>query len=145
MSDVVAEVNGLNITDLARLGVTLPNVVEPSTYGPHAKLYEVTFSDACRCNVPDDVLLQQININIRRGLFSVAGVRPRSANSASAYATGHKSAVNAMGVYADRTASPLDDPKVETISSLVKRRLGLAVGIDLRAVRRPHPSFRAET
>jgi alkaline phosphatase len=52
-----------------------------------------------------------------------------SANSASAYATGHKSAVNAMGVYADRTASPLDDPKVETITSLVKRRLGLAVGI----------------
>ena len=28
-----------------------------------------------------------------------------SANSASAYATGHKSAVNAMGVYADRTAT----------------------------------------
>ena len=27
-----------------------------------------------------------------------------SANSMSAYATGHKSAVNAMGVYADRTA-----------------------------------------
>jgi len=52
-----------------------------------------------------------------------------SANSASAYATGHKSAVNAMGVYADRTRDPLDDPKVETISSLVKRRLGLAVGI----------------
>jgi alkaline phosphatase len=52
-----------------------------------------------------------------------------SANSASAYATGHKSAVNAMGVYADRTASPLDDPKVETITSLVKRRHGMAVGI----------------
>jgi alkaline phosphatase len=52
-----------------------------------------------------------------------------SANSASAYATGHKSAVNAMGVYADRTLDPLDDPKVETISSLVRRRLGLAVGI----------------
>ena len=30
-----------------------------------------------------------------------------SANSASAYATGHKSAVNAMGVYADRTAKPV--------------------------------------
>src|SRR6476659_1807566 len=41
-----------------------------------------------------------------------------SANSASAYATGHKSAVNAMGVYADRTLDPLDDPKVETITSL---------------------------
>jgi alkaline phosphatase len=52
-----------------------------------------------------------------------------SANSASAYATGHKTVVNAMGVYGDRTASPLDDPKVETISSLVKRRLGMAVGI----------------
>src|SRR5499427_9112872 len=52
-----------------------------------------------------------------------------SANSASAYATGHKSAVNAMGVYADRTVSPLDDPKVEIISSLVKRRHGMAVGI----------------
>jgi alkaline phosphatase len=52
-----------------------------------------------------------------------------SANSASAYATGHKSAVNAMGVYADRTRDPLDDPKVESITSLVQRRLGLAVGI----------------
>jgi alkaline phosphatase len=52
-----------------------------------------------------------------------------SANSASAYATGHKAAVNAMGVYADRTPDPLDDPKVETITSLVKRRLGMAVGI----------------
>src|SRR4051794_11008396 len=52
-----------------------------------------------------------------------------SANSASAYATGHKSSVNAMGVYADRTLDPLDDPKVETITSLVKRRLGMAVGI----------------
>ena len=52
-----------------------------------------------------------------------------SANSMSAYTTGHKSAVNAMGGYADRTANPFDDPKVETIASLVKRRLGMAVGI----------------
>src|SRR5712692_3277284 len=52
-----------------------------------------------------------------------------SANSASAYGTGHKSAVNAMGVYADRTIDPFDDPKVETITSLVKRKLGMAVGI----------------
>ena len=34
-----------------------------------------------------------------------------------------------MGVYADRTADPFDDPKVETITSLVKRRHGMAVGI----------------
>jgi len=52
-----------------------------------------------------------------------------SANAASAYATGHKTAVNAMGVYADRTASPFDDPKVETITSLAKRRHGVAIGI----------------
>jgi alkaline phosphatase len=52
-----------------------------------------------------------------------------SANSASAYATGHKSAVNALGVYADRTASPLDDPRVETITSLAKGQLGMAIGI----------------
>src|SRR5262249_6146740 len=49
-----------------------------------------------------------------------------SVNSARAYATGHKSAVNAMGVYADRTLEPVDDPKVETISTLVKRRHGMA-------------------
>jgi alkaline phosphatase len=52
-----------------------------------------------------------------------------SANAASAYATGHKTAVNAMGVYADRTANPFDDPKVETITSIAKRRLGLGIGI----------------
>lgn len=52
-----------------------------------------------------------------------------SANAASAYATGHKTAVNAMGVYADRTASPFDDPKVETIAGLVKRQHGMSVGI----------------
>jgi alkaline phosphatase len=52
-----------------------------------------------------------------------------SANSASAYATGHKSAVNAMGVYADRTRDPLDDPRVETVSSLVQRKRAMAVGI----------------
>lgn len=52
-----------------------------------------------------------------------------SANSASAYATGHKTSNAAMGVYADRTRNPFDDPRVETITSLVKRRLGLAVGV----------------
>ncbi|UPK26937.1 alkaline phosphatase [Bradyrhizobium sp. 195] len=52
-----------------------------------------------------------------------------SANSASAYATGHKGAVNALGVYADRTASPFDDPRIETITSLARRRLGMAIGV----------------
>ncbi len=52
-----------------------------------------------------------------------------SANSASAYTTGHKSCVNALGVYCARNRSSLGHPAVETITSLVKRRLGLAVGI----------------
>ena len=52
-----------------------------------------------------------------------------SANSASAYATGHKSAVNAMGAYADRTADPFDDPRVESIASIARRRLGMSVGV----------------
>jgi len=52
-----------------------------------------------------------------------------SANSAHAYTSGHKSAVNALGVYADRTPDPFDDPKVELISEIAKRERGLAVGI----------------
>ncbi|HVY00360.1 MAG TPA: alkaline phosphatase [Pseudorhodoplanes sp.] len=52
-----------------------------------------------------------------------------SANGASAFATGHKSAVNAMGVYPDRTENPFDDPRVETIASLVRRRHNMAVGV----------------
>src|SRR3954465_15540763 len=52
-----------------------------------------------------------------------------SANSASAYATGHKSAVNAMGGYADHSENPFDDPRVESIASIAKRRLGMAIGI----------------
>jgi alkaline phosphatase len=52
-----------------------------------------------------------------------------SANSASSYTTGHKSCVNAMGVYCSKNKSALDHPKVETISELVKRKLGLAIGV----------------
>ena len=56
-----------------------------------------------------------------------------SANSASAYATGHKSVVNAMGVYEDSTKDPFDDPKVENISEIVKRTRGMSVGIITQA------------
>jgi ankyrin repeat protein len=41
-----------------------------------------------------------------------------SANSMSAYTTGHKTAVNAMGVYVSRATDNLSHPKVETISEL---------------------------
>jgi len=63
------------------------------------------------------------------GTSGVDSLITDSANSASAYTTGHKSSTNALGVYADRTASTTDDPKVETITSLVKRHAGMAVGI----------------
>lgn len=52
-----------------------------------------------------------------------------SANSASAYNTGHKSAVNGLGIYPDNTASSLDDPKVETLAEMLKRTRGMSVGV----------------
>ncbi|THF83545.1 alkaline phosphatase [Cohnella fermenti] len=52
-----------------------------------------------------------------------------SANSASAYNTGHKSAVNGLGIYPDNTESSLDDPKVETLAEMLKRSRGMSVGI----------------
>lgn len=56
-----------------------------------------------------------------------------SANSASAYSTGHKSVVNAMGVYENSTDDPLDDPRVETISEILKRTRGMSIGIVTQA------------
>jgi alkaline phosphatase len=52
-----------------------------------------------------------------------------SANAASAYATGHKSVVNAMGVYENSAPDPLVHPKVENIAELVKRAGGMSVGL----------------
>ena len=65
-------------------------------------------------------------------LVSTAGtdsVITDSANAAHAYTTGHKSCVNALGVYCSRASNSLDHPKVETIAELVKRNKGMAVGI----------------
>lgn len=52
-----------------------------------------------------------------------------SANSATALYTGHKTTVNALGVYADSSKSPFDDPKIETIAELFQRVTGGPVGI----------------
>jgi alkaline phosphatase len=52
-----------------------------------------------------------------------------SANSMSAYATGHKTCVNAMGVYCTRNKNTLQHPRVETISEIAKRLRGLSVGV----------------
>ncbi|CEP08239.1 hypothetical protein [Parasitella parasitica] len=53
---------------------------------------------------------------------SVDSLLTDSANSASSYATGHKSSVSALGVYADSSSSSFDDPKVELITELIRRR-----------------------
>src|SRR5262249_8429585 len=52
-----------------------------------------------------------------------------SANSMSPCASGHKTAVNAMGVYASRAENDFEHPRVETVVELVKRRTGMAVGV----------------
>jgi alkaline phosphatase len=63
------------------------------------------------------------------GTSGVDSIVTDSANSMSAYTTGHKSSVNALGVYAARNANNLEHPKVETIAELIKRKTGMAVGV----------------
>ncbi len=52
-----------------------------------------------------------------------------SANSASAYATGHKTCVNALGVYCAKNRLNTAHPAVETLAEIVKRTSKRAVGI----------------
>ena len=52
-----------------------------------------------------------------------------SANSATALYTGHKSSVDALGVYADSSPDPFDDPKVETVAEIFQRLWKGGVGI----------------
>ncbi len=77
----VAELENLGVTDLAKLGVPVANPWQVPTFGVENKVFEVSFSDACRCNVPDDELLRQIGSNIRLGLPQV---RPHDVHPASA-------------------------------------------------------------
>ncbi|MGD9803167.1 MAG: alkaline phosphatase [Hyphomicrobiaceae bacterium] len=65
-------------------------------------------------------------------LVSTAGtdsIITDSANSASSYTTGHKSCVNALGVYCSRTKKDREHPSVETIASIARRTQGKAIGI----------------
>lgn len=45
-----------------------------------------------------------------------------SANSAASYTTGHKGFVNSLNVNADTSPDTLDDPKIETIAEILRRR-----------------------
>ncbi len=63
------------------------------------------------------------------GTSATDAVATDSANTMSAYMTGHKTAVNAIGVYADRTPSSMDDPKVENIAEALRRQTKKSIGI----------------
>ena len=65
-------------------------------------------------------------------LVSTSGIESiitDSANSMSAYVTGHKTCGSAMGVYCAGNKSPFDHPRVENLAAIVKRQRGMAVGI----------------
>ncbi|SFA90449.1 alkaline phosphatase [Rhizobium sp. NFR07] len=63
------------------------------------------------------------------GTSATDAVATDSANTMSAYMTGHKTAVNAIGVYADRTPDSFDDPKVETLAEALRRQTKKSIGI----------------
>ncbi|WP_045234727.1 alkaline phosphatase [Deinococcus pimensis] len=52
-----------------------------------------------------------------------------SANTASSIATGQKVLVNALNVYPDNTDDALDNPRVETITEMLRRLRGAGVGL----------------
>ncbi len=66
------------------------------------------------------------------GLLHTSGIDSiitDSANSASAYNTGQKTAVNATGSYPDTSPDKLDDPRIETFAELVARLRQMSIGV----------------
>ncbi|MDR0665087.1 MAG: alkaline phosphatase [Helicobacteraceae bacterium] len=63
------------------------------------------------------------------GTSGTDSIATDSANSMSAYMTGHKSGVNAMGVYVSRAKNSLNHPKQETLAELIRRTSNKSVGI----------------
>ncbi len=63
------------------------------------------------------------------GTSSTDSIAADSANTMSAYMTGHKSGVNALGVYVSRAKDSLNHPKQETLGELIKRTTKMSVGI----------------
>lgn len=65
-------------------------------------------------------------------LVSTAGsdsIITDSANSMSAYTTGHKTCVGALAVYCAMNSNTLQHPKVETLGELVKRKTKMGLGV----------------
>jgi alkaline phosphatase len=63
------------------------------------------------------------------GTSGTDSIATDSANSMSAYMTGHKSGVNAMGVYVSRAKDSLNHPKQETLGELIRRTSDKALGV----------------
>lgn len=63
------------------------------------------------------------------GTSSTDSIAADSANTMSAYMTGHKSGVNALGVYVSRAKDSLNHPKQETLGELIKRTSKMSLGI----------------
>lgn len=63
------------------------------------------------------------------GTSSTDSIAADSANTMSAYMTGHKSGVNALGVYVSRSKNSLDHPKQETLGELISRSTNMSVGV----------------
>ncbi|TNH06413.1 alkaline phosphatase [Testudinibacter sp. TR-2022] len=63
------------------------------------------------------------------GTSSTDAITADSANTMSAYMTGHKSAINALGVYVSRSDDNLNHPKQETLGEVIKRKTNKSVGI----------------
>ncbi|MGH3520610.1 MAG: alkaline phosphatase [Haloechinothrix sp.] len=67
-----------------------------------------------------------------RGIVGTSGadsIATDSANSMSAYMTGRKSSVNAMGVYEGNEPDPNKHPRVETMAELLKRARRMSIGV----------------
>ncbi|MDR1461079.1 MAG: alkaline phosphatase [Campylobacteraceae bacterium] len=63
------------------------------------------------------------------GTSSTDSIAADSANTMSAYMTGHKSGVNALGVYISRAKDSLSHPKQETLGELIRRTSNKAIGV----------------
>ena len=63
------------------------------------------------------------------GTSSTDAITADSANTMSTYMTGHKSAINALGVYVSRSKDNLNHPKQETLGELIKRKTNKSLGI----------------
>ncbi len=76
-------------------------------------------------------------LEMETGLSSIASITTSSydsflidsANTASSIATGQKILVNALNVYPDNTKDTLDNPRVETITEILRRTRGAGVGL----------------